>query len=80
MTRCANSDPAGKAWSRQYKYGGYPTYVPVHCSRCANHIYDAIFGHGASGQMCDDCKAISHRLSQRKYRETYGFSPKRDRL
>lgn len=64
-----NSDPTRKAWSRPYSREGYPEYVPVHCVRCGEHLYDQIPSTGVSGKMCKDCKAISHRFAQRKYRE-----------
>lgn len=63
------SDPGAKRWSSDYKYHGYPRWVPSHCPRCGEHTHDVPFGRPNQG-MCPDCRAISHVLSQRKYQES----------
>lgn len=61
------SQPSSKPWSTPYRFEGWPITVPCYCPRCGEHQGSVPFGRPHIG-MCRDCKAISHLLSQRKYR------------
>lgn len=68
MKGYCDAAPENKSWAARYRFEGWPEWVPVYCTRCGDHMYDQKVNVGMSGKMCDDCKAISHMFSQRKYR------------